>query len=204
MHNYMIFGRQLDVHVVEDAHREMFKDGNREWSFIPTQVKQINKKNAEVEGRSAAERKARIDGLLQKEKEKRDRFKELQIDYDFPGFSAIVEVYKKEHVKEEKPKPKKAAAKEEKPAEKKAEKPAEKKQEKPAEKKQEKPAAKKAEKPVEKKQEKVAEKKVEKKEEKKPMAAKVAKKAEPVKAEKGKKEVAKVAKKADIKKNKKK
>jgi len=64
MHNYMIFGRQLDVHVVEEAHREMFKDGNRDWSFIPTQVKQINKKNAEVEGRSTAQRKARVDGLL--------------------------------------------------------------------------------------------------------------------------------------------
>lgn len=37
-----------------------------------------------------AERKARVEGLLQKEKERRDRLKELEIDYTFPGFSALV------------------------------------------------------------------------------------------------------------------
>lgn len=37
--------------------------------------------------------KARIEGLLQKEKEKRDRLKELEIDYKFPGYKDIVDTY---------------------------------------------------------------------------------------------------------------
>jgi len=40
------------------------------------------------------QRKARVEGLLQKEKERRDRLKELQIDYEFPGFSALVKAQK--------------------------------------------------------------------------------------------------------------
>jgi nucleolar protein 15 len=36
MHNYMAFGRQLSVHTVEEAHRDLFKHGNREWTFVPT------------------------------------------------------------------------------------------------------------------------------------------------------------------------
>ena len=32
----------------------------------------------------------RVRGLLLKEKEKRDRLKELQIAYNFPGFAALV------------------------------------------------------------------------------------------------------------------
>jgi hypothetical protein len=32
---------------------------------------------------------------LQKEKERRDRLKELEIEYDFPGFNALVSVTKK-------------------------------------------------------------------------------------------------------------
>ena len=36
----------------------------------------------------------RVKGLLQKEKERRDRLKELQIDYEFPGYQAIVDAKK--------------------------------------------------------------------------------------------------------------
>lgn len=34
---------------------------------------------------------ARVSGLLSKEKERRNRLKELEIDYDFTGFQAIIE-----------------------------------------------------------------------------------------------------------------
>ena len=37
---------------------------------------------------------ARVRGLLQKEKEKRDRLKELGIEYDFPGYKACVDGFK--------------------------------------------------------------------------------------------------------------
>jgi len=42
------------------------------------------------EEKTDEQRKARVEGLLQKEKERRDRFKELEIDYDFAGFKALV------------------------------------------------------------------------------------------------------------------
>ena len=50
MNNYIIFGKQIDCHVIEPelAHKDMFKNGNREWVFIPTALKFRNKKNAEL------------------------------------------------------------------------------------------------------------------------------------------------------------
>ena len=89
MNKYMMFGRQLDVHVMEEVHQETFKHGNRDWKFVPTQVMFRNKINAQE--KTPEQRKARVEGLLQKEKERRDRLKELEIAYDFPGFSALVE-----------------------------------------------------------------------------------------------------------------
>lgn len=77
MQGYMMFGRVLDVHIMENPHQDMFKHGNRDWSFIPTQLMFRNKKNAEEENRTEEQRKGRVEGLLQKEKEKRDRLKEL-------------------------------------------------------------------------------------------------------------------------------
>ena len=86
MHGYIMFGRQLDCHLVDKPHRETFKNGNREWKFVPTQIKFRNAKNAE---KTDDEKAARVKGLLQKEKEKRIRLKELGIVYDFPGFVSI-------------------------------------------------------------------------------------------------------------------
>ena len=90
----MIFKKTLDVHVVDEPHRETFKHGNRDWKFIPTQAMVRAKKNADLDSKTAEQRKARVEGLLAKEKEKRDRLKELQIDYDFPGFKALVDAAK--------------------------------------------------------------------------------------------------------------
>ena len=89
----MIFGRTLSVQVMEDAHPEVFKNGNRDWKFIPKQLMHRNKVNKEE--KTPADRKARVEGLLQKEKERRDRLKELEIEYDFPGFAALVNRQKK-------------------------------------------------------------------------------------------------------------
>jgi len=87
MQGYILFGRQLDVHVVDHAHRETFKNGNREWKYIPNQVKFRNEKNRE---KTNEEKSAKVKGLLQKEKEKRDRLKELGIKYDFTGYVRII------------------------------------------------------------------------------------------------------------------
>ncbi|CDW88104.1 UNKNOWN [Stylonychia lemnae] len=105
MQGYILFGRQLDCHVVEQPHRETFKNGNRDWKYIPTPVKFRNEKNRE---KTNEEKAAKVKGLLQKEKEKRDRLKELGIKYDFTGYTGIVEAFKtalhkeaKEQVKQE-------------------------------------------------------------------------------------------------------
>ena len=109
----MMFGRQLDVQIVERPNYDTFKHGNRDWNFVPTQLMFRNKKNAE--SKTPMHMKARVEGLLQKEKEKRDRLKELMIDYSFPGYKALVETSKssKKTQKVEEPASKKSAKKEE-------------------------------------------------------------------------------------------
>lgn len=55
---------------------------------MPTQVKFRNEKNRE---RTDVEKAARVKGLLEKEKEKRTRLRELGIDYEFSGYQGIVD-----------------------------------------------------------------------------------------------------------------
>jgi nucleolar protein 15 len=83
MNGYIMFGKQLDCHVIDKAHKDVFKNGNRKWKYVPTQVKFRNEKNRE---RTDVEKAARVKGLLEKEKEKRTRLKELGIDYEFAGY----------------------------------------------------------------------------------------------------------------------
>jgi nucleolar protein 15 len=83
MNGYIMFGKQLDCHVMDKTHKDVFKNGNRKWKYVPTQVKFRNEKNRE---RTDVEKAARVKGLLEKEKEKRTRLKELGIDYDFAGY----------------------------------------------------------------------------------------------------------------------
>lgn len=87
MNGYIIFGRSIDCHVVDNPHRETFKNGNREWKFIPTQIKFRNEKNRE---KTDEQKAARVKGLLEKEKEKRNRLKELGIEYEFPGYVSAI------------------------------------------------------------------------------------------------------------------
>lgn len=87
MNGYMMFHKQIECHLVDAAHKDTFKHGNRDWKFIPTQVMFRNKFNTE---KTTEQRAARVEGLLGKEKEKRIRLKELGIEYDFPGYQAVV------------------------------------------------------------------------------------------------------------------
>ena len=95
MDQYMIFGRLLDVHVMDadKVHKDTFQHGNRDWKFRPTKQMFRSAKNSEAETKTDASRKARVGGLLQKEKEKRDRLKELEIDYAFGGYQAAVDAH---------------------------------------------------------------------------------------------------------------
>ena len=99
---------------MEEAHKDTFKHGNRDWKFTPTRQMFVAKKNAESENKTAEQRKARITGLLQKEKEKRDRLKELEIDYTFPGYKAIVDEYVSKNKKVKEPAVEKSSSKKDK------------------------------------------------------------------------------------------
>ena len=106
MKGYLMFGKQIDCHLVDTPHKDTFKHGNREWNFVPNQLIFRNKKNLEHE-KTPEQRAARVTGLLEKEKEKRTRLKELGIDYEFSGYKALVDAKMatkpaKKAVKEEK------------------------------------------------------------------------------------------------------
>ena len=73
------------------------------------------KKNAEVDNKTPEQRKGRVEGLLAKEKEKRDRLKELSIDYTFPGYQALADAFSKTLPAKKATKEKKAPAKVEAP-----------------------------------------------------------------------------------------
>lgn len=47
MDKYMMFGRQLEVHTMENVHQETFKHGNRDWKFVPKQLMFRNKINSD-------------------------------------------------------------------------------------------------------------------------------------------------------------
>ena len=84
-----MFDRQLVWHLIEDenVHKDMFKYWSKRWKFIPYQ--KINIKN--VNAKKTDEAKCRkVMRLLDQEKMKKERIKELGIKYDFPGYTAIV------------------------------------------------------------------------------------------------------------------
>ena len=70
--------------MVEAPHRDTFKNGNRDWKYVPTKV--IFQKKHNRDEKSDGVRAARVEGILGKEKERRIRLKELGIDYEFSGF----------------------------------------------------------------------------------------------------------------------
>ena len=71
---------------MDEPHKDIFKHGNRQWNFVPNQLIFRSKKNKESEEKTPEQRAARVKGLLEKEREKRIRLKELGIDYEFPGY----------------------------------------------------------------------------------------------------------------------
>lgn len=120
MNGYLMFGKKIECHIVDQPHKDTFKHGNREWNFVPNQLIFRNKKNKEVQDRTPEQMAERVKGLLQKEKEKRIRLKELEIEYEFPGYQGVVDTFladkpafknKDENEKQDKKKKKKSSKK---------------------------------------------------------------------------------------------
>ena len=85
----MTLGKTLECHMVDNAHKDTFKDAGKQFKYIPGNVIFRNKKNDTTE-KTTEQMAAKVKGLLQKEEEKRERMKELGFNYDFPGYAALI------------------------------------------------------------------------------------------------------------------
>lgn len=96
MDKRFMFDRQLVCHVVDDekVHKDMFKNSERKWKFIPYQ--KINTKNVNSE-KTDEKKYLKVKRLLEQEKEKRERIQDFfnsigkKNTYDFPGYQAVVD-----------------------------------------------------------------------------------------------------------------
>ena len=113
MSGYMMFKKQLECHLVDAPHKDLFLHANRDWKYVPNVEIKKTKMNSDKTPEQMA---LRVKGILEKEKEKRLRLRELEIDYDFSGYQGIIDSQKKT-------KPSKKAEKVEKKEEKSVKKP---------------------------------------------------------------------------------
>lgn len=96
MHNYILFDRVLKCNVVEDKTRysRIFAKWNKKFKFANKYKMYLNK---QLQLKTKEEIKAKIKLILEKEDKRREKFKELGLNYSFPGFRAIVDEYRKKH-----------------------------------------------------------------------------------------------------------
>ena len=98
MNNYILFEKILKCSFVEDKKKydRIFLKWKKKFEFkerYKIQCEKMKKKNKE-------EIKTMIQGLLDREEQRREKMKELGIKYEYKGFKEIVEEYKKEHMNE--------------------------------------------------------------------------------------------------------
>ncbi|KRX01916.1 hypothetical protein PPERSA_05755 [Pseudocohnilembus persalinus] len=88
MNGYMILGKILDVHVLtkEQPNPFDYESGKKQYKFINWSKKFVEEKNQE---KTPEKIKQEVENLLTKEEKKREQFKKLGIEYDFPGFKAL-------------------------------------------------------------------------------------------------------------------
>ncbi|EAS03627.1 RNA recognition motif protein (macronuclear) [Tetrahymena thermophila SB210] len=90
MNGHMVLGKVLEVHVLQQDQKNpfSFKYGKKQFKFINWKRIFIKQKNSE---KDPEEVKKGVEKLLKNEEKKRDNLKKLGIDYEFPGFKAIVD-----------------------------------------------------------------------------------------------------------------
>jgi nucleolar protein 15 len=94
MNNYILFDRILKCNVVEDKSKydRIFLKWKKKFKFVDQFKKNVIKQN---KPKTKEEIKNKIQILLNREEQRRNKFEEMGIDYDFPGFKEIVERFKK-------------------------------------------------------------------------------------------------------------
>ena len=98
MNNYILFEKILKCSFVEDKKKydRIFLKWKKKFEFkerYKIQCEKMKKKNKE-------EIKTMIQGLLDREEQRREKMKELGIKYEYKGFKEIVDEYKKTHMNE--------------------------------------------------------------------------------------------------------
>ncbi|KAI9138757.1 hypothetical protein BKA69DRAFT_1089816 [Paraphysoderma sedebokerense] len=89
MDNYLLFNHILKCQVVpkEKVHADLFKGANRKFKVIPWAKVEMVKHN---KPKSTEQYSRMVKRLVGKEEKKRQKLKEMGIEYDFDGYSAIV------------------------------------------------------------------------------------------------------------------
>ena len=99
MNNYILFEKILKCSFVEDKSKydRIFLKWKKKYEF-----KERYKAHCEklAKQKSKGEIKTMIQGLLDREEQRREKMKELGIKYEYKGFKEIVEEYKKDHMNE--------------------------------------------------------------------------------------------------------
>ena len=99
MNNYILFEKILKCSFVEDKKKydRIFLKWKKKFEFkerYKIHCENISKK------KSNEQIKEMVQGLLDREEQRREKMKELGIKYEYKGFKEIVEEYKKEHMNE--------------------------------------------------------------------------------------------------------
>ena len=99
MNNYILFEKIVKCNFVEDKSKydRIFLKWKKKFEFkerYKAHCDKISKKKTNEEIKSM------IQGLLDREEQRREKIKELGIKYEYKGFKEIIEEYKKEHIDE--------------------------------------------------------------------------------------------------------
>jgi nucleolar protein 15 len=89
MNGYIMFGRSLKCQVIpqEKIHPKMFVGANKKFFPKKTRISHINSHNSP---KSKEQLEKNINNMLKKEEKKREKLKELGINYNFPGIKSLI------------------------------------------------------------------------------------------------------------------
>ena len=101
MNNYLLFDRILKCNIIEEKSKydRIFRKWKKKFEFENKYKKYIENQNKK---KTNEEIKNQIQLLLEREENKREKLKDLKINYNFDGYKKIVEDFKKKYNKKKK------------------------------------------------------------------------------------------------------
>ena len=103
MNNYLLFDRILKCNIIEEKSKydRIFRKWKKKFEFENKYKKYIENQNKK---KTNEEIKNQIQLLLEREENKREKLKDLKINYNFDGYKKIVEEFNKKYNKKKKKK----------------------------------------------------------------------------------------------------